>query len=79
MLGFIKKTILASKQGKIKNKKYPNVSITLHADMPSPSLNKMAEVAEIVNKVNSLEPRISGLTDQELKAKTLEFKRADQP
>jgi preprotein translocase subunit SecA len=73
MLGLIKKTILNSKQNQIK-RRFPGVDIVLHRDMPSPSLNKMVELARSVNSVNSLESRISGLSDTELKAKTGEFK-----
>jgi preprotein translocase subunit SecA len=73
MLGFIKKQLLKQKQGTI-SKKYPSVKIILHPDMPSPSMNKMAELARIVELVNSFEPKISSLSDTELKAKTGEFK-----
>ncbi|MDD5432419.1 MAG: preprotein translocase subunit SecA [Candidatus Omnitrophica bacterium] len=42
--------------------------------MPSPSMDKMVEVAKIVDQVNSWEQKISILSDEELKATTLEFK-----
>ena len=74
MLGYIKKIILNQKQGAIR-KKYPSVNIVLHPDMPSPSINKMLELAGVVNKVNALEPEISGLSDQELKQKSPEFRQ----
>jgi len=73
MLGLIKKAILDSKQNAIR-KRYPGVNVTLHKDMPSPSISKMLELAELVSKVNTLEPKISALTDAELKSKTAEFK-----
>jgi len=73
MLKFIKKSILNSKQNFIR-KKFPNVNIVLHPDMPSPSMNKMAQVSHIVSLVNSLEPKISNLSDTELKKKTEEFR-----
>src|SRR3989338_2007376 len=73
MLRFIKKTILSNKQNLI-NKRYPNVNIVLHPDMPSPSMNKMGELAGIVEKVNSFEPLIIKLTDAQLREKTEEFK-----
>ena len=73
MLKFIKKSILDNKQNAIR-KKYPNVNIVLHQDMPSPSMNKMADAAAIVDKVNSLEPKIRALSDIELKHKTEEFR-----
>jgi len=73
MLGYIRKTILNLKQAGIK-KRYPQVNIILHADMPTPSMNKMAQVAGIVDAINSLEPKISALTDLELKQKTDYFR-----
>ena len=50
------------------------MNITLHSEMPSPSMGKMVEVAELVNLVNSFESQISALTDSQLAAKTDEFK-----
>jgi len=73
MFNLIKNSILNSKQNRI-SRKFPGVNIVLHPDMPNQSLNKMAQLAEIVAAVNSLEPEISGLSDVELKAKTAEFK-----
>jgi len=73
MLGYIKKVILNQKQNSIK-KKYPSVNIILHPDMPVSSTNKMGELASIVYLVNSLESKISILTDTQLKEKTQEFK-----
>jgi len=73
MLGFIKKIILTNKQNLI-NRRFPDVNIVLHPDMPSPSINKMVKLARIVDAVNSLEPKISALSDMELKQKTEEFK-----
>ncbi|MFA5092762.1 MAG: preprotein translocase subunit SecA [Candidatus Omnitrophota bacterium] len=43
--------------------------------MPSPSMSKMVEIARLVNLVNSFEPKISALSDKELAAKSLEFKK----
>jgi len=73
MLGFIKKYNLGKKQGYIK-RKYPGVNIVLHPDMPTPSINYIASLAEIVTAVNSFEPTLSNLSDTELKNKTQEFK-----
>ncbi len=73
MLKFIKKAILNSKQNLIRRKS-PNVNIVLHPDMPSPSMNKMAQLSRIVTLVNDLEPEISALSDAQLKQKTEEFK-----
>ena len=73
MLRFIKETMLKQKQAAI-NKRYPDVQIILHSEMPQPSMNKMVDVASFVDQVNKLEPKISGLTDSALQAKTREFK-----
>jgi preprotein translocase subunit SecA len=73
MLGYIKKIILNQKQKQIR-KKFPSAQITLHLDMPNPSINKMAALARIVEKVNALEPKISALSDEELRRKTSEFR-----
>ncbi|PIQ84876.1 MAG: preprotein translocase subunit SecA [Candidatus Omnitrophica bacterium CG11_big_fil_rev_8_21_14_0_20_43_6] len=42
--------------------------------MPSPSMNKMVEVGQLVNLVNSFESKISVLTDAQLAAKTEQFR-----
>jgi preprotein translocase subunit SecA len=72
-MGFIKSQILRQKQGVIK-RGFPAVNIILHQEMPIPSLDKIVELAKIVNKVNSLEAKISSLSDLELRGKTKEFR-----
>jgi len=74
MLGLIKKIILNNKQDIIR-KRFPGVSITLHSELPNPSMNKMVELAKAVNLVNSFEAGISRLSDAELRTKTDEFRR----
>ncbi len=74
MLKFIKNTMLRQKQNAIK-KKYPGINIVLHPEMPSPSMNKMLELSGTVAAVNSLEPKVSGFSDEQLKNKTEEFKK----
>src|SRR3989338_4044847 len=73
MLGLIKKQLLKQKQNIIQ-KKYPSVNIALHQDLPGPSINKMVELAKIVAAVNAWEPKISSLSDLDLKKKTEEFR-----
>ncbi|MDD4899115.1 MAG: preprotein translocase subunit SecA [Candidatus Omnitrophica bacterium] len=73
MLGLIRETILKQKQAAIK-KRFPSVQLNLHIDMPSPSMNKMAELAGVVNAVNLWEPKLAALSDGELKALSAEFK-----
>ena len=74
MLGFIKKSILNQKQ-KIIRRQSPAINVILYADMPSPSMNKMAEVAATVARVNSFEAKISALSDAQLREKTQEFRQ----
>jgi len=66
MLKFIKKSILESKQKQIRAR-FPNVNMILHPEMPNPSVNKMVELAEIVSQVNSLESKVSALSDEALR------------
>src|SRR3989338_712545 len=73
MFRLIKKTILGNKQNQIA-RKYSNVNIVLHPDMPTPSMNKIAQVSGIVSTVNSFEQKVIGLSDEELRNKTQEFK-----
>src|SRR4030042_1782341 len=73
MLKFIRKSILNRKQ-KVIRRKFPRVDIVLHPDMPNPSLNKVTSLCRSVDMVNSFEPRLSALSDLELKNKTQELK-----
>ena len=73
MLGLVRKIILKRKQNLI-SRRYPEVNIVLHPDLSSPSINKMVSLAKVVNAVNSLEPKISALSEIELRQKTQEFK-----
>ena len=73
MIGLIKKQILKRKQGILK-KRCPSVNIVLHPDMPNPSISKTVELARIVEEVNSLESKITNLSDAQLAEKTAEFK-----
>jgi len=73
MLGFIKKIILTRKQNLI-SRRFPDVNIVLHPDLSNSSVNKMVGLAKIVNAVNSLEPKISALSDTELRRKTEELR-----
>jgi preprotein translocase subunit SecA len=73
MLRFIKQSFLNSHQGALK-RKYPALNMTLHADMPRPSISKMSQLAPLVAAVNVFEPQVSALSDDALKAKTQEFR-----
>ena len=56
-------------------RRYPNVNIVLHPDMPLSSIDKMVELAPVVDAVNKLEPRIESLTDKDLCKKSAEFSK----
>jgi len=73
MLKFIKQSLLNSKQNAIKSK-FPDVNISLHSEMPSPSMSKMLEASRAVSIINSLEPQICALSDAQLREKTADFK-----
>ncbi|MCX5714356.1 MAG: preprotein translocase subunit SecA [Candidatus Omnitrophica bacterium] len=48
--------------------------MVLHKDMPNPSINKMGELARLVDVVNLKEEEMTRLSDAELRGKTEEFK-----
>jgi len=73
MLGFIKKQFLKQKQSQIK-KRSPSANIVLHPDMPVSSIDSIVGQVRLVNMVNALEPKISVLSDEQLRKKTQEFK-----
>ena len=72
MLTFIKNSILNRKQNLIR-RRYPAVNIILHPDMPLSSVNKMLELAAVVDAVNKLEPKMKSLSDKDLGKKSDEF------
>ncbi len=74
MFGAIKKAILSNRQNAISSR-FPDLHITLHQDMPAPSQSKIVELARVVNQINLLEPKISALSDGQLKSKTGEFRQ----
>jgi preprotein translocase subunit SecA len=73
VFGLIKKTTLSSRQ-KFINRKYPGVNMLLHLELPLSSMNKMKEVAGLVNEVNKLEDKVKSLSDAQMRQKTAEFK-----
>ena len=52
----------------------PKVNIHLPVDLPLPSVGIIKKMAAIASKVNGLEPEIKIKTDDELRAKTQEFR-----
>ncbi len=73
MFGFFKKAVLAGRQKAI-DRKYKGISITLHPDMPMPSLDAVVSLAGTVAAVNAREGDIGRLSDEELRGKSGQFR-----
>lgn len=73
MFSFYKKLLLNNKQRLI-NRLYPGIKISLYAEMPLSSIDKIVELSHAVAEVNKYEAKLEKLTDAELKAKTGEFR-----
>ncbi|MCM8763023.1 MAG: preprotein translocase subunit SecA, partial [Candidatus Omnitrophica bacterium] len=73
MMGFIRENLVRQKQNYIR-RNFPNVNIILHKDIPAPSLNKIVELSRLVSIINSFEPEIEKLSDEQLRKKTEEFR-----
>ena len=69
----IRKSVSRSAQ-KFVNSLNPGVQVHLHEDMPIPSINVVRKYAARASKINALEESISKLSDDQLRAKTGEFK-----
>ena len=52
----------------------PKVYVYISTDLPIPSLQTLKRMCKVVAKINSFEEKIKKLSDQELRAKTDEFK-----
>ncbi len=73
MFGLVKNTILNYNQSRIERLK-PKVNIFLSKEIPIPSMDVIRRLSPIVSLVNSLEDKISRLTDLQLRDKTEQFK-----
>ena len=73
MFNWLNNLILRRKQYYLK-RRFPNVNINLHRDMPSVSIDNVVKLAGRVDRINRLEPEISRLSDSELRKKTDSFK-----
>lgn len=69
----LKNIILANNQRKINSLK-PEVHISLHKEIPTPSLKEIAYFSSFVSKVNSFEAELKLQPDSFFKTKTQEFK-----
>jgi len=72
MFGFFKKAVLTGKQ-KALDRKYKGINITLHPDMPMPSLDAVVSLAGVAAAVNAREEEIGRLSDAELRGKSGQF------
>ncbi len=74
MLDFIiKKPFIQSAQKSI-DRLNPKVAVHIPKDSPLPSVGVIQRMCATVSKINGLEPQISQLSDEQLRAKTQEFK-----
>ncbi len=73
MLGFYKNAVLRSKQKQLK-RRFPDLNISLHKEMPLSSVSEVLPLARFVAQVNALESRIQALSDDELRRKTVSFR-----
>jgi len=69
----IKKQAIKNAQ-KFINKLQPEVNIHLHEELPLPSVKVLKKLSVTVAKINSLEEQMAALSDDQLRAKTAEFK-----
>ncbi len=52
----------------------PAVNVHINQDSPLPSVGEVRRLAPVVAMINTLEPQMEKLTNEELKAKTVEFR-----
>lgn len=75
MLSYFKNLILKQKE-KLLKRRFPEVKISLHADIPAVSINKVVQLAGRVEAINKLEPQMQQLSDQALREKTASLRAA---
>lgn len=74
MLNFlIQKQVIKNVQKYI-DKLEPKVTVHIPEDLPIPSARAMKKMCDVVSCINGLESKYAGLTDEQLQAKTPEFK-----
>ena len=69
----IRKHVIASAQRFI-DKLEPKVAVHIPEDLPLPSVSTIKKMSRTVAKINGLEESVSALSDEQLKAKTGEFR-----
>ena len=74
MLDFLVRDPLVSSAQKFIDRLNPKVNIHIPKDLPIPAINMVKRMSALVSKVNAFESEISRLTDNELQAKTRQFR-----
>ncbi len=74
MIDFILRNPTIKSVQSLIEKQNPKVNVHVPQEAPLPSINALKPIVPIISKINSLEESISKLTDDQLKAKTEEFK-----
>ncbi len=69
----IKKRLIKGTQKHI-DKLQPKVNIILHDELPIPSIKLIKKLSAEVARINAFEEKVSALSDDELRAKTAQFK-----
>ena len=73
MLDFILRTPFIQSAQRFIDRLTPKVQVHLHQDLPLPSVGTIKRMSTTVARINSLEPAISQLSDDQLRSKTIEF------
>ena len=74
MLNFLIQKQVIKKTQKYIDKLEPKVTVHIPEDLPIPSAREMKKMCDVVSRINGLESKYEGLTDEQLKEKTPEFR-----
>ena len=74
MFDFLIRNILVKSAQKFIDRLTPKVQINIHPEAPMPSIGLVRRLSVRASEICALEEKIKGLSDDELKAKTPEFK-----
>ena len=75
MLDFLFQKGAVRRAQKFIDKLEPRVNVHVPEELPMPSIREVRRLCEVVARINDLEKTIEALTDEQLKAKTGEFRR----
>ena len=74
MLDFIFQKGAAKSTQKLIDKQNSKVNLHVPEDLPLPSIRELKKIVVIVGKINDLEEKMKGLTDEQLQAYTQDFR-----